>query len=309
MRQDARVKPLPLTSAVLLLAYGVVRRRRHGRVALAAGALVVAGLVAYGTGLIHPPSAEHLLRGVGAKLGSWTYVVVGLLAFLETGAFVGLIAPGETVILFGGVIAGQGKIDVVVLIAVVWGCAIAGDLASYALGRRLGREFIVRHGPRVRITPERLATVEDFFERHGGAAVFLGRFVGLLRSVLPFLAGSSHLPLRRFVIFDALSAGIWGTGLVLLGYAFWNSFDTLSGAVHQGLLALAGVIALGVGIVWGVRVARDPQLRARVREALGRSRGSRGSAKSSDGGGGRARRASRGDGAESGAGGGGEDTK
>jgi undecaprenyl-diphosphatase len=105
-------------------------------------------------------------------------VLVGALAFLETGAFVGLLAPGETTIIVGGVVAGQGQIDIVALIAIVWACAVAGDVTSFLLGRRLGRAFLVRHGPKVQITPERLRQVEDFFARHGGAASSSGASSG-----------------------------------------------------------------------------------------------------------------------------------
>ena len=83
-----------------------------------------------------------------------------MLAFLETGAFVGLIAPGETTVIVGGLVAGQGEISLFVLIALVWVCAVAGDVTSYLLGRRLGRDFMIRHGPRVKITEERLVQVE-----------------------------------------------------------------------------------------------------------------------------------------------------
>jgi undecaprenyl-diphosphatase len=128
----------------------------------------------------------------------------GTLAFLEAGAFLGLLVPGETATILGGVVAGQGEIDIVVLIALVWTAAFAGDLTGYWLGRRLGRAFLIRHGPRFGFTAVRLEQVEQFFDRHGGKAVFLGRFVGIVRSLAPFLAGSSRMPLGRFVAYDIL---------------------------------------------------------------------------------------------------------
>ena len=82
-----------------------------------------------------------------------------------------------------------------------------------------------RHGPKVKITDERLEQVERFFDRHGGKAILIGRFVGLVRAVAPFLAGSSRMPLRRFLPYDIIGAGLWGTTFCLLGYIFWQSFD------------------------------------------------------------------------------------
>ena len=133
-----------------------------------------------------------------------------MLAFLETGAFIGLVAPGETTVIVGGLVAGQGEISLLVLIAIVWTCAVLGDLTSYALGRRLGREFMVRHGARVKITEERLEQVEAFFERRGGTTILIGRFIGLVRAIAPFIAGASRMPLRKFLPYDVLGAGLVG---------------------------------------------------------------------------------------------------
>lgn len=250
------MKPGPLIFAAALVAYGVVRRKRIGRGEWIFGAVVLAALLVYGTGLVHPPSIESLIKDAGEKLGKWTYLLVGALAFLETGAFVGLIAPGEFTILVGGVVAGQGRIDVMALIAIVWACAVAGDLTSYYMGRRLGRSFMERHGPRFKITHDRLEQVEGFFDRHGGKAILIGRFVGLVRAIAPFLAGSSRMPLRRFVPYDVVGAGLWGTTFVVLGYIFWHSFDQVAAIAKKGALALGFAIALGFGIYAAIKWLR-----------------------------------------------------
>lgn len=266
------MKPVWLVFAAAVAAYLVWRRRRLERLSLIGGALVVAAAVVYGLGLVQLPNLEKLLIDVGRTLGPWTYLLVGTLAFLETGAFVGLIAPGETAMLLGGLVAGQGKIDVLVMIAIAWTAAVAGDLTSYFLGHRLGRGFMERHGPRVKITEERLQTVEAFFDRHGGKAILLGRFVGLVRAIAPFLAGSSRMPLRRFVPYDVIGAGLWAGGLITLGYVFWQSFSRLVDYAKKGALALGAVIALVVGIVWLVRWARRDENRARARAWFMRQR-------------------------------------
>lgn len=123
----------------------------------------------------------------------------------------------------------------------------------------------MRHGPRVRITPERLEKVEGFFDRHGGKAIFLGRFVGLVRAVSPFTAGASKMPLRRFLPFDVVGAGIWGCGLALLGYVFWASFHELAAAAKKGAFALGLVIALVAAVVAGARWLRHEENRRRAR--------------------------------------------
>jgi len=267
-----KVGPYVIAALIALL---LVRRRRHLEPTLiAGGVLVIAGLCVYGTGLVRFPDLEKLLLDVGDSLGKWTYLLVAGFAFLETGAFVGLIAPGETAMILGGVVAGQGTISIITLIAVTWAAAVAGDCLSYWLGRRLGRQFIVRHGARFQMTEDRLATVEAFFDRHGGKAILIGRFVGLVRAIAPFLAGSGRMSFRRFIPYDVLGAGLWATTFLMLGYLFGRSLSTVLKVAKQGALGLGIAISVAFGVIWLVRHLRVPEnreaLRARFEAALER---------------------------------------
>lgn len=251
------MKPVQLTIAGAFLAFLIVRRKRisgEGKVLLG---VLIAGLVVHGTGLVELPDFEELIVDVAEGLGQWTYVLVGFMAFAETGAFLGFVAPGEITVIVGGVVAGQGEIDVVALIAIVWTCAVLGDMTSYYVGKRLGREFMEKHGKRVKITPERLDKVEDFFKRRGGLTIVVGRFIGLVRPIAPFLAGSTHMPFRRFLAYDIVAAGIWSTTFVLLGFVFWHSFDKVSEYARKGALFFGAAIVLGVGLIWLVRHRRE----------------------------------------------------
>ncbi len=150
------------------------------------------------------------------------------------------------------------------LIAIAWAAAVAGDVTSLYLGRRLGRTFLVRHGPKVGISEERLHVVERFFDRHGGKAILLGRFVGLVRAIAPFLAGSSGMSLRRFLPYDIIGAGLWASTFILLGYLFWASFDRVVHYAEQGALALGTTIVVIVGLTWAVRWMREEENRRRL---------------------------------------------
>jgi undecaprenyl-diphosphatase len=257
-----------LLTATALAGFLLVRRRRLGRWTLVAGLVALAACVLIGAGVVRLPNVEHLLIDVGRALGKWTYLLVGLLAFLETGAFVGLIAPGETTVIAGGVIAGQGEISLLTLIGIVWACAVAGDLTSFYLGRRLGRDWLLRHGERVKITEDRLRTVESFFHRRGGVTILVGRFIGLVRSLAPFVAGTANMPLRTFLPYDVVGAGAWSATFCVLGYVFWHSFDRLTTYVSRGLLAFGTVVALGVALVVLVQLRRDAEKRARLKAWL-----------------------------------------
>ena len=258
------MRPLPIGGA-LLVALFLWRRRAHVEPTLVVGgALLIIGLLVYGSGLVELPNIEQLIDDAGEVLGQWTYLVVGVMAFLETGAFVGLLAPGETFMVFGGVVAGQGRIELVTMIAICWACAVAGDLTSFALGRRLGRAFLVRHGPKFSITEERLQHVERFFQRHGGKAILIGRFVGIVRAIAPFLAGSSGMRLRRFVPYDIIGAGLWSSTFLVLGYIFWQSFGEVVDYAEKGALALGSLITLIVALVVVTRWLRVPENRHRA---------------------------------------------
>jgi membrane protein DedA with SNARE-associated domain len=252
------MKPAWLIGAVAASIALFLLRRKLERATLVIGLAVVAAMAVYGTGVVALPDLAELLEDLGRTLGPWTYLLVGLMAFLEAAAFVGLFVPGETTIVVGGVVAGQGEIDIILLIAIAWSMAVLGDLTGYLLGRRLGRPFLARHGPRFGLGENRIEQAEKFFADHGGKAIFIGRFVGLVRSLAPFLAGSSRMPLGRFIPYDVLGAGIQSTLLCLVGYFFWQSLDTVLEFVERGALALGVTIAVVAGIVVAVRWLRDP---------------------------------------------------
>jgi membrane protein DedA with SNARE-associated domain len=257
-----------LLGALALAGFLLVRRRKLGRWTQLGGWLVVAGAAVIGVGIVDLPNLEELMLDIGRALGPWTYLLVGVLAFLETGAFVGLIAPGETTVIVGGVIAGQGEISLSVLIAITWACAVAGDVASYTVGRRLGRAWLLRHGERLKITEARIEQVERFFEKRGGATILIGRFIGFVRALAPFIAGTSRMPLSRFLPYDVLGAGAWAATFATLGYVFWHSFDRLTTYVSRGLFAFSTVIVVAAAFVALVQLRRDPEKRRRVREWL-----------------------------------------
>jgi membrane-associated protein len=210
--------------------------------AAAIAAVAVAMLVL--AGIVPLPDFDRIIEDASTSLGGWAYPTVAGFALLETGAFIGLVVPGETAIVVGGVVAAAGDVDLAPLIALVWLAAVTGDVASFLLGRRLGRPFLERHGPRLRLGPDRLARVQGFYDRHGGKAVLFGRFVGLVRAVSPFLAGASGFELRRFVPWSAAGALAWAASFTLIGYAFSESFSQSGETAARVALAAVAVAAL-----------------------------------------------------------------
>ena len=172
-------------------------------------------LAVYASGLLSAlPDPKKVIEDIAEALGPWTYALVGVMAFLETGAFVGLIAPGETVVIVGGVVAGQGEIDLIPLIGLVWVCACSATPRASSSAAGSAARSSSATGRRVKITPERLEQVESYFDRHGGKTILIGRFIGLVRALAPFIAGSSGMPYRRFLPYSIVGTGLWATHLL-----------------------------------------------------------------------------------------------
>lgn len=247
--------------AALLAAFLVARRDRLAGERKLVGAVAVLGLVVYATGLISAlPDPEKAIEDIAEALGQWTYAFVGAMAFLETGAFVGFVAPGEFTVILGGVIAGQGEIAILPLIGIVWACALGGDSASFWIGHRFGRNLMLRHGPKLKITRERFEAVERYFDRHGGKTIIIGRYLGFVRPLAPFIAGTS-LPYSRFLPYSIIGTGLWTTTFCLLGYVFWRSFDRVKAIAGQATLAFGILVGLAIAIWWTHRKLKEPAQR------------------------------------------------
>ena len=216
--------------------------------------------------MVSSPDPTPALSSASDSLGEWTYLAVPALAFLETGAFVGLLVPGETAVVVGGVVAERGDVALPALIGLVWLGAVGGDVVSFTLGRRLGRPFLDAHADRLRIRPEHLNRVERFFDRYGGRAVLVGRFVGILRALTPFVAGASRLPLRRFLPYSVLGALGWAATFTFVGYAFASSFESAGETATR--VALGGAVLVAAALA----LARVPTPDARPRRPGAASR-------------------------------------
>jgi undecaprenyl-diphosphatase len=177
----------------------------------------------------------------------WGYVIVFSATFLENSVGAGVIVPGETLVIIGGVYAGLGDLWLPLVAAVAVLGAVAGDNVGYWIGRRYGRGFLERHGRKLFVTSERLEATERYYKRHGGKTVFLGRFIPVIRSVGFIVAGISHMPWKRFFAYDLLGATIWGIGHTLIGYALGESYERLERYATPVGIGLLVVLLLLIG--------------------------------------------------------------
>ena len=191
--------------------------------------------------LIHTllPAIEHF-----RMLGYW---VVFLFSLLESLAFVGVVVPGALFVVFAGSLAAKGYFDIGDLVWFASAGAILGDGISFRMGR--GGHIRFREGNRI-FKPGLLEKGKEFFARHGGKSVFLGRFVGLIRAVIPFVAGLSGMEAKRFTLWNVASAILWASAHLLAGYFLgqaWRAVETWS--TRFGLV-LAAILLLALGAYW-----------------------------------------------------------
>ncbi|KAA0575138.1 DedA family protein [Azospirillum sp. B21] len=156
----------------------------------------------------------------------WAEAIIFLMAFAEGLTLVGLLIPGVVMLTAAGALVGAGVLDFWSVYLAITGGAILGDATSYWLGRRYG-ERMFRIWPLSR-QPELRRRGETFFQRHGSKSVFLARFIGPLRAVVPTTAGMMAMPHRKFQTFNVLSAVIWAPLLMSPGHLAWTGYD-LSG--------------------------------------------------------------------------------
>ncbi|GAB2718795.1 DedA family protein [Kitasatospora kifunensis] len=183
--------------------------------------------------------------------GLWSYALIFTLTAAETSAFVGLLLPSETVILFAAALSAHGTLNPLLLTAAVVTGGIIGDSSGYALGRLLGKRVDARQrGHRIR-PGGRIDRAGGYLRERGGPAVFTGRFIGFVRSFVPFAAGAAKMPYRRFLGFSASASLAWGLGNVALGYFLGASAQRLLHTIGlAGVAALAGVLVVAVLVLW-----------------------------------------------------------
>ena len=191
----------------------------------------------------------------------WAVAAVFLVPALETGLVFGFLLPGEVTVILGGVLASRGTVPLpAVLAASVLG-PLAGDTAGFLLGRRYGEEIVRRK------LKKRFDRAHRWLSKRAAGAIFLGRFVPFVRTVLPMTAGSVRLSPRRFLPWDFAAATLWGVGSTLLGYFAARNVE------HA--LRLGKQLTIGVGVLAVAAVAAYLWARRRRRPGSSAARRSR----------------------------------
>ena len=189
------------------------------------------------------------LISISSKLGYLLPAVIGIESM-------GIPSPGETALVAAAVLASQGKLQIWLVIVIGCASAIIGDNIGYWLGRELGKEVLEAPGPFQSHRIKAIAAGSRFFDKHGPKAVFLGRWIALVRVAVAWLAGINEMRFRDFFFWNALGGISWGITVGLLGYFAGNTATKIISKVGiYGGIAL-GVLLVGGYVVWKLRERR-----------------------------------------------------
>ncbi len=165
--------------------------------------------------LIHPRELVHLIISFSGWL---VYAALFAIVFAETGLLVGFFLPGDSLLFTLGVVCGSGELNIYVVIPLLIAAAIIGDTTGYLLGRAAGPRVFSRPKSRL-FNPQHLRDTEAFYAKHGGKTLIYARFVPIIRTFAPFVAGVARMPYAKFISFSIFGGIGWVTFMTLLGYS------------------------------------------------------------------------------------------
>jgi membrane-associated protein len=184
------------------------------------------------------------------EYGAWVYAVLFLIVFCETGLVVLPFLPGDSLLFIGGAFCATGEMNLGLLIVLLLVAAVVGNTVNYMVGRSIGPRVFNSHIPFLERFLDRTALqkTHNFYEKHGGKTIVLARFIPVVRTFAPFVAGASEMTVSRFQLFNVMGALLWVLLLVFLGYFFGNIPFIRQ---YLNLIVLVGIGAAVVPVVLG----------------------------------------------------------
>jgi membrane-associated protein len=188
----------------------------------------------------HFRDIEGLIRAVG-------YVGLFLIVFAETGLLVGFFLPGDTLLLTAGLLAQRGELEIWILIPLLFVAAVVGDATGYTIGKQAGPRLFTKEDARF-FRKRHLMRAKGFYDKHGGKTIVIARFLAIIRTFAPTVAGAVEMPYRRFAFFNVFGAGLWVGSMTLLGYFVGKAVPNLD-AVFLGIVAVIIVVSVAPAVL------------------------------------------------------------
>ena len=196
-------------------------------------------------------SALHNLYDVQGLIQWGGTLLVCLIVFVETGLFVGFFLPGDSLLVTAGVFSAAGTLRISSLAPLVTLCAIAGDQVGYWIGRRAGEALYSRQDS-VFFKRRHLERAQAFYEKYGGKTVILARFMPIVRTFCPPVAGAAQMRYARYFVFDVVGGCCWGAGLVLSGYFLGSVVPNIGQRIHW-VIAVVVILSLLPALIGALR--------------------------------------------------------
>ena len=157
------------------------------------------------------------------EYGNYLYAILFLIIFVETGLVIMPLLPGDSLLFVAGAIAARGSLDILILIIILFIAAVLGDTVNYLMGKNIGLKVLKwRIGKRQLVKQAYIDKTHEFYEKYGSMTIIFARFVPIVRTFAPFVAGIGEMNFRKFVSYNVWGGAIWITGLLLLGYFCGN---------------------------------------------------------------------------------------
>ncbi len=194
--------------------------------------------------------------------------MVSGIVFAESGLLFGFFLPGDSLLLTAGILASQGYINIAFLLVFSFVAAVVGDNVGYTTGKRLGRRLFNKKESRV-FKPEHLVSAQNFYEKHGGKTIILARFVPLIRTFAPIVAGMGNMKYSTFFLYNLVGGLLWAVGVTLIGYFLGRLIPD----VDKYLLLVIGVVVFVSMLPTFWHVFKEPENRQTLRKTVASSYG------------------------------------
>lgn len=184
----------------------------------------------------------HFVTDVRGLIQLGGLFMICAIVFVETGLFVGFFLPGDSLLVTAGIFAAAGDLNVLTLLVAASACAVAGDQLGYLIGRRAGQTLYSRSDSRF-FKRKHLERAHAFYEKHGAKTIVLARFIPIVRTFAPAVAGAAQMQYRRFVFYNVFGGVLWVFSTVLLGFFLGRAVPDIDRHIH---IVIAVVIFLSL---------------------------------------------------------------
>lgn len=196
----------------------------------------------------------HFITDVRGLVQAGGYIALSIIVFIETGLMVGFFLPGDSLLVTAGLFAAKGDLNIFYLIALLSFCAIAGDATGYYIGWKLG-PALFRKEDSLLFKKKHLIATHDFYEKHGGKTIIIARFVPIIRTFAPVVAGMANMSYRRFALFNIVGGISWVVSMTMIGYLLVTIFPATEHHIEKVIIIVI-FLSLLPGVIEWMRARR-----------------------------------------------------